>query len=62
MAVTTQEEFLRKQLHFDDVKLSFFGIYTFATWGDLGLVGISAICAIIAGALFPVAPVGTMLP
>lgn len=62
-AITTAEQaFLDEQLHFDNVKLSFIGIYSFATWKDLLLVLISAVCAVIAGALIPVTPVRCNLP
>ncbi|KAL5351398.1 hypothetical protein ACLOAV_003257 [Pseudogymnoascus australis] len=54
---TAEQAFLDEQLHFDNVKLSFIGIYSFATWKDLLLVLISAVCAVIAGALIPVTPV-----
>lgn len=55
--VTAEQVTLDEQVHFDDVKLSFFGIYGFATWIDLALVAISTICAVIGGALIPVTPV-----
>lgn len=61
MTATDEQDFLCKQLHFEDVSLSFIGIYTFASWVDLGLVAISTVCAVIAGALIPVAPVPSPL-
>jgi hypothetical protein len=54
---TVDQAALDEQVHFDNVKLSFLGIYGFATWIDWVLVAISATCAIIAGALIPVTPV-----
>jgi ATP-binding cassette subfamily B (MDR/TAP) protein 1 len=54
---TAEQVTLDEQVHFDDIKLSFFGIYGFATWIDLVLVAISTICAVIGGALIPVTPV-----
>jgi hypothetical protein len=55
--LTAEQVTLDEQVHFDNVKLSFFGIYGFATWIDLVLVAISTICAVIGGALVPVTPV-----
>jgi ATP-binding cassette subfamily B (MDR/TAP) protein 1 len=55
--VTAEQVTLDEQVQFDIVKLSFFGIYGFATWIDLVLVAISTICAVIGGALIPVTPV-----
>lgn len=55
--VAVEQVTLDEQVHFDNVKLSFFGIYGFATWIDLVLVAISTICAVIGGALIPVTPV-----
>ena len=55
--VTAEQVTLDEQVHFDNVKLSFFGIYGFATWIDLLLVAVSTICAVIGGALIPVTPV-----
>jgi hypothetical protein len=49
--------YLDQQLHFENVKLSFIGIYSYATGIDLCLVAISAVFAAIGGALIPVTPV-----
>ncbi|GAB0134920.1 hypothetical protein EsDP_00003272 [Epichloe bromicola] len=49
-----EQAFLRDQLRIDDVNLSFLGIYSYATWLDLVVVAICAVCAIIAGALPPI--------
>ncbi len=55
--VIAEQVTLDEQVHFDNVELSFFGIYGFATRIDLVLVAISTICAVIGGALIPVTPV-----
>lgn len=52
-----EQAILQDQLRIDDVKLSFLGIYNYATWLDLAVVAICAVCAIIAGALSPIAAV-----
>jgi hypothetical protein len=52
-----EQEALNKQLHFGDVQTSFFALYRYATFFDLTLVAVSTICAVIAGAVVPVAPV-----
>jgi ATP-binding cassette subfamily B (MDR/TAP) protein 1 len=48
---------LDKQLHFKDIKASFFSLYRYATWLDLALVVVGTISALIAGGLHPTAPV-----
>lgn len=58
---STEQEFLDKQLKFEESNLSFIGIYKYATWKDLVLVAISSVCAVAAGALIPVTPVRTAL-
>ncbi|OKL64606.1 hypothetical protein UA08_00562 [Talaromyces atroroseus] len=50
-------DYLDQQLHFEDVKLSFIGIYSYATRIDLCLVAISTVFAVIGGALIPVTPI-----
>ena len=53
-----EKEILDKQLHVEDIKASFFGLYRHATFLDLVLVVVSTFAAIIAGALHPTTPVG----
>ncbi|KAL7940157.1 multidrug resistance protein [Trichoderma barbatum] len=58
ITITTAEQtFLSEQLRFEDVKLSFLGIYSFASWIDLIIVIISTVCAVAAGAIIPVTPI-----
>lgn len=52
-----EQAFLREHLRIDDVNLSFLGIFSYATWLDLVVVAICAVCAIIAGALPPITAV-----
>ncbi|KAL7952825.1 multidrug resistance protein [Trichoderma compactum] len=54
---TAEQTVLSEQLRFDDVKLSFFGIYSFASWIDIIIVIICSVCAVIAGAIIPVTPI-----
>lgn len=53
-----EKEVLDAQSQFQGVKATFFGIYGYATFGDLALVVVSTFAAIVAGALLPTAPVG----
>ncbi|MCJ1310477.1 GTPase-activating protein [Agyrium rufum] len=49
----TEEEVLQKQVEFEDIKISFFSLYHYATLVDSLVVAISAICALGAGACQP---------
>ena len=44
---------LKEQLHIPDVKVSFIGLYRYATTNDLLILALSAICAIAGGAIMP---------
>ncbi|PHH65676.1 hypothetical protein CDD81_1762 [Ophiocordyceps australis] len=57
VALSPEQALLEKQLRIDPVKLSFFGIYRYASWFDLAIVIVCAICAVVAGALVPVTPI-----
>ncbi|KAI1859844.1 hypothetical protein JX265_010293 [Neoarthrinium moseri] len=54
---TLEKEILERQLDFQDVKASFFGLYSHATWVDIVIVLVSTLAAIAAGALHPTAPI-----
>lgn len=48
-----EKEILKKQLDAPSVKISFFGLYRYASRMDLLILVVSAICAIVAGAALP---------
>lgn len=48
-----EREILKKQLHSPDVKVTFFGLYRYASKLDLFIIFVSAICSIAAGAALP---------
>lgn len=48
-----EKEILKKQLDAPNVKISFFGLYRYASRMDMLILGVSAICAIAAGAALP---------
>ncbi|KAB8290415.1 hypothetical protein EYC80_010847 [Monilinia laxa] len=50
-------EIIQRQLHFPDVKVSFFTLFRFATANDLIVIAISTCCALIAGATIPLPPI-----
>ncbi|KAA8575941.1 hypothetical protein EYC84_006106 [Monilinia fructicola] len=50
-------EIIQRQLHFPDVKVSFFTLFRFATANDLIIIAISTFCALIAGATIPLPPI-----
>lgn len=52
-----EQEALASQLRVEDVKLSFFSIFSYATWPETVLIAICTICAIVAGSLVPFTPV-----
>ncbi|EZF36194.1 hypothetical protein H109_00026 [Trichophyton interdigitale MR816] len=51
-----EQEALASQLRVEDVKLSFFSIFSYATWPETVLIAICTICAIVAGSLVPFTP------
>ncbi|EGX95969.1 multidrug resistance protein [Cordyceps militaris CM01] len=55
--VAVEHAALGQQLHFDESHVSFLGIYRFADTVDVLVVTISALCAVIAGALIPITPI-----
>ncbi|KAJ5746120.1 ABC multidrug transporter mdr1 [Penicillium odoratum] len=48
-----EKEILKRQLDAPKVKISFFGLYRYASKFDLLIIAISALCAIVAGAAMP---------
>ncbi|PWY70198.1 P-loop containing nucleoside triphosphate hydrolase protein [Aspergillus heteromorphus CBS 117.55] len=48
-----EKQILKKQLDADDVNVSFFGLFRYASRTDLIIMSVSGICAIIAGAALP---------
>lgn len=48
-----EKEILKKQLDAPNVKISFFGLYRYASRLDVLILVVSAICAIAAGAALP---------
>ncbi|OBT71595.1 hypothetical protein VF21_09533 [Pseudogymnoascus sp. 05NY08] len=48
-----EEEILQQQIQFDDVKISFLGLYHYASALDIILALVSAICAVLGGACQP---------
>lgn len=48
-----EKEILKKQLDAPSVKISFFGLYRYASRMDILILVVSAICAIAAGAALP---------
>lgn len=48
-----EEEIIERQIGIPKVKSSFLNLYRYASTGDIALVCISAICAVIAGATQP---------
>jgi ATP-binding cassette subfamily B (MDR/TAP) protein 1 len=54
---TLEQKKLAQQLHFDDIQTSFFALYRHATIFDLVIIAVSTVCAVVAGAVVPVAPV-----
>lgn len=48
-----EKQILKKQLNSPDVKVSFIGLYRYASKLDILIIAISAICAIGAGAALP---------
>lgn len=55
-----EKEILKRQLDAPKVKISFFGLYRYASKLDLLIIAISALCAIAAGAAMPLFTVGPM--
>jgi hypothetical protein len=55
----SEQERLDEQLHFDRVKISVFDVYHYASKFDVVIAAISAIAALLAGALVPLSPVRT---
>lgn len=53
-----EKEILKRQLDAPKVKISFFGLYRYASKLDLFIIAISALCAIVAGAAMPLFTVG----
>jgi len=48
-----EAEIVERQLHFPDVKASFFTLFRYATASDFVVIAISTVCALVAGALIP---------
>ncbi|KAJ5693406.1 ABC multidrug transporter mdr1 [Penicillium macrosclerotiorum] len=48
-----EKEILKRQLDAPDVKISFFGLYRYASHTDILILVVSAICSIVAGAALP---------
>ncbi|GCB24712.1 leptomycin B resistance protein pmd1 [Aspergillus awamori] len=48
-----EKQILKMQLDADDVNVSFFGLFRYASRMDLAIMFVSAICAIVAGAALP---------
>lgn len=48
-----EKQILKKQLDADDVDVSFFGLFRYASRADIAIMIVSGICAIIAGAALP---------
>lgn len=48
-----EKEIVKKQLDIPAVKVTFKTLYRYATWNDLMIVAISALCAIAGGAVMP---------
>lgn len=48
-----EKAILKEQLHIPDVKVSFVGLYRYASTNDLIVLAVSAICSIAAGAIMP---------
>lgn len=53
-----EKQILKKQLDAPEVKISFFGLYRYASKMDILILLVSAICAIAAGAALPLFTVG----
>lgn len=56
-----EREILKKQLNSPDVKVTFFGLYRYASKLDLLIIFVSAICSIAAGAALPLFTVRDVL-
>lgn len=54
-----EKEILKRQLDAPTVKISFFGLYRYASKMDILILIVSAICAIAAGAALPLFTVST---
>lgn len=57
-----EKAILKEQLHIPDVKVTFAGLYRYASKNDLIILAISAICAIGAGAIMPLFTVCCRFP
>lgn len=56
-----EKQILKMQLDADDVNVSFFGLFRYASRMDLAIMFVSAICAIVAGAALPLFTVSAYL-
>jgi hypothetical protein len=56
-----EQDILARQLSLPPVKASYFMLYRYATRMDLLIIVVSSICAIAAGAIFPIMTVSTLL-
>lgn len=48
-----EEDIIKRQIEIPKVKSSFLNLYRYASTGDIALVFLSAVCAVIAGATQP---------
>ena len=55
-----EREIVKRQLEIPPVKVTFFTLYRYATRNDIIIIVISAICAIIGGAVMPLMTVSTI--
>lgn len=55
-----EKDILKKQLDSPNVKISFFGLYRYASHLDILILVVSAICAIAAGAALPLFTVSSL--
>ncbi|KAJ5312435.1 Multidrug resistance protein sirA [Penicillium antarcticum] len=58
-ASTAEEELdiIHRQLHVPTVNASFFSLFAYATTRDLGIIAVSTLCALAAGAIIPLPPI-----
>lgn len=53
-----EKEILKRQLHDPAAKVSFLGLYRYASAMDIAILVVSALCSIVAGAALPLFTVG----
>jgi ATP-binding cassette subfamily B (MDR/TAP) protein 1 len=56
-----EKDILKRQLHAPPVKISFFGLYRYASHMDIVIIVVSALCAMAAGAAMPLFTVSILV-